>query len=124
MRKVIVNILYQFILKLNSQHLRDENSVQYYNLHNGSELCLAGLIKGGHQIFVKTLTGKTITLEVDSYVSVMNVKLMLSDKEKVPVEQIMLVFAGKSLEDGRTLADYNVIHKSASFHMVIKRTAG
>lgn len=90
-----------------------------YNIHSNVTILLALRLR--RLIFVKTLTGKTFTLEYDPADSIQNVKTKIQDKSGIPLDRQHLVFDGKQLEDDRTVSDYD-IPKESTLHLAVRFT--
>jgi ubiquitin len=95
----------------------------YHSSSSALDRTLNIVPRGGMQLFVKTLTGKTVSIEVEEGESIEDVKAKIAEKEGIPPEQQRLIFGGQQLQDSKTLDDYNV-GDDATLHLVLRLRGG
>ena len=117
-------------LVFNGKQLEDNSTIAEYNIDTESTIHLVLRLRGGgiddettKQIFIKTLQGKTITIDVKNSDKIESIKQKISIKEGIPADQQRLVFNGKQLEDGSTIAEYNIDTES-TIHLVLRLRGG
>ena len=105
------------------KQLEDGHSLEDYSIQKDSTIHLVLRLRGGLQIFVKTVTGRQVAVEVEGGSRIEELKAKLQEKEGIPSDQQRLIFGGKPLEDGRTLEDY-LIRRDATIHLVLGLRGG
>ena len=114
---------YQQRLIFAGKQLKDGRTLSDHNILKESTLYLLLRLRGGMQVFVKTVTGKTITLDVEPSDTIDKTKQKIQEKKSIPSEQQKLIFVGRSLEDCRTLSDYKIEDES-TIHLILRTRGG
>ena len=105
------------------KRLEHSRTLSDHNIQRQSTLHLVLQLRGGMQIFVKTLTGRTITLEVEPSDTIENVKTRIQANVGIAPDKQYLIFTGRQLEDGHTISYYNIQNES-TLQLVLSIRAG
>jgi len=106
------------VLFYQGKPVEDTRTLSDYNIRDGSVLMLLIRLQGGMQLFLKTISGKTISLNVQASDTIAKVKYQIQEKEGVPPSLQRLLFSGKQLKDEHTLSHYNLM-KDSTIHLVL-----
>lgn len=105
------------------KQLENGNTIGDYSMQQGSTVHLVLHLRGGMQIFVKTLSGRTITVETDANDSIEELKRKIEAKEGIPARDQRIIYAGKSLDEQNTVGDYS-IQNGSNLYLVLRLRGG